>query len=77
MLKNSLRIIYLVKKRNSLHIKKTHKFVIEVPKFVAQAYNLYEKKGNTLCEDDISKEMKYVSPSFRELDCVDIVTIGY
>ena len=39
-MKNSLRIISLVKKRNNLYLKKTHNFGIEVPKSVVQAYAL-------------------------------------
>ena len=35
VLKKRLRIISLIKKRNAQHLKKTHKFGIEVPKSVA------------------------------------------
>ena len=40
VLKKRLRIISLVKKRNAQYLKKTHKFGIEVPKSVDQAYAL-------------------------------------
>ena len=40
VLKNMLRIISLVKKRNTRYLKKTHKLGIEVPKSVSQAYAL-------------------------------------
>ena len=47
VLKKRLRIISLVKKRNSCYLKKTHKFEIEVPKSVAQTYAMDENNGNT------------------------------
>ena len=43
VLKKTLRIIYLVKKRNACYLKKTHKFGIELPMSVAQAYDMDEK----------------------------------
>ena len=42
VLKKRSRIISLAKNRNARYVKKTHKFVIEVPKLVAQAYALDE-----------------------------------
>ena len=48
------RIISCVKKINALYLKKTHKFGIEVPKSVAQAYAVDENNGNTLCADTIA-----------------------
>ena len=77
MLKNRLRIISLIKKRDIRYLKKTHKFGIEVPKSVYQAYALYKNYSNTLWEDYITKEMKCVSPIFRKLDSGEIVPIGY
>ena len=41
-------IISLVKKRNAQYLKKTHKFGIEVPKSVAQAYALDKKNGSNI-----------------------------
>ena len=35
------------------------------------------KNGNTPSVDGIAKEMKDVSPTFKKLENVDIVTIGY
>ena len=66
VLKKRFRIISLVKKRNDFYRKKTHKFGIEVPKSVAQAYALDKKNINTLLEDSISKEMKDVSPALKK-----------
>ena len=50
MLKKRLIIIPLAKKRNTLYLKKTNKFGIEVPKSVAHKYALDKKNGNTLWE---------------------------
>ena len=77
MLKKSLIIISLVKKRKALYLKNTHKFGIELPKSVAQAYALDENNGNILWEDSIDKKIKDVSPAFSKLDHGDIVPIGY
>ena len=77
MLKKMFRIISLVKNRNVCYLKKTHKFGVEVPKSVDQAYALYKNNSNTLWEDYITKEMKCVSPIFRKLDSGEIVPIGY
>ena len=77
MLKKMLSIISLVIKRKKRYLKKTHNFVIEVPKSVAQVYDLDEINCNTLWSDYISKEMKDVSPAFRKLKNGDILPIGY
>ena len=58
-------------------MKKTHKFGIEVTKSVAQAYDLDKKNGNTLWVDDITNEMREVSPAFKKLENGKIVPIGY
>ena len=77
VLKKRLRIISLVKKINNLYLKKTHNFGIEVPKSVAQEYDLDENNGNTIWEYSIVKEMKDMSPAFRKIDNGGIVLIGY
>ena len=77
VLKKRLRIIYLVKKKNTQYLKKTHKFGIEVPKSVVQAYALDKKNVHTLWADAISRDMKDVSPAFKKLDNGEIVPIGY
>ena len=51
-------IIALVKKRSTRFLKKTHKFGIEVPRSVTEAYALNKKNGTTLWADSIAKEMK-------------------
>ena len=58
-------------------MKKTHKFGIEVTKSVAQAYDLDKKNGNTLWVDDITNEMREVSPAFKKLENGEIVPIAY
>ena len=77
VLKKRLRIIYLVKKRNACYLKNTHKFGIEVPKYISKEYALDKNNSNTIWADAISKEMKDVSPAFKKLDSEEIVTIGY
>jgi hypothetical protein len=58
VLRKREHIIALVKKRSARFLKKTHKFGIEVPRSVAEAYTLDKKNGNTLWADSIAKEMK-------------------
>ena len=47
-------IISLVKKRHTRYLKKTHKFVIEIPKTVKKAAELDAKNGDTKWMDAIS-----------------------
>ena len=65
--KKRFRIISLVKKINSLYLKKTHKFGIEVPNSVVQAYVLDKRNLNAFWEDANSKEIKEVSSAFKKL----------
>ena len=48
MLKKIDRIIASIKKQQTRYIKKSHKFSIEFPKTVEQAYALDANNGNTL-----------------------------
>ena len=68
MLKKRLRIISFVNKRNALYLKNTHKFGIELPMYVAKAYDLDENNGNKLWADVITKEVKNTSTVFSKLD---------
>ena len=77
VLRKRLRIISLIMKINAHYLNKTHKFGIEVPKSVAQAYALDKKNVNTLCTYAISKGMKYVSTAFNTLESGEIVPIRY
>ena len=61
------RIVAAVKKRNVRYLKKTHKFGIELPKSVAEAYELDRRNGDTKWADAIAKEMKNVRVAFRIL----------
>ncbi len=56
-------IIALVKKRIARFLRKMHKFGIDVPCSVAEAYALDKKNRNTLWADAIAKEMKKMSGS--------------
>eukprot|EP00970_Alexandrium_tamarense_P012514 scaffold2934_cov90-Alexandrium_tamarense.AAC.2 len=51
-------VLVAVKKRNVRYLKKTHKFGIELPKSVAEAYELDRRNGDTKWADAIAKEMK-------------------
>ena len=76
-MKKRFGILSIVRKMNEHYLKKTHTLVIDVHKSVAQAYALYEKNGNTLSADDITKEMKDLSPAFSKLYNGEIVLMGY
>ena len=77
VLKKRERIISLVKKRSARYLKKTHKFGIELPKTVAEAYALDKKNGNTYWADAIEKEMRNVRIAFKTLENGEHVPIGY
>ncbi len=64
VLKKRDRIISLVRKRNPRYLKQTHKFGIELPKTVKEAFELDKKNGNTLWGDAIAKEMRDVRVAF-------------
>jgi hypothetical protein len=70
-------IIALAKKWSAGFLKKAHKFGIEVPRSVAEAYTLDKKNGNTFWAGAISKEMKNVQIAFKILVNGDKVPIGY
>jgi hypothetical protein len=70
-------LIALVKKRSTRFLKNMHKFGIEVPRSVAEAYALDKKNGNTLRADSIAKEMKNVWIAFKILANGDKVPIGF
>ncbi len=70
-------IIALVKERSTRFLKKTHKFGIEVPRSVAEAYALDKKNSNTLWADSIAKEMKNVRIAFKILANGVKVPIGF
>jgi hypothetical protein len=77
VLRRREQIISLVRKRETLYIKQTHKYGIEVPKTVKQAYELDRINGNTLRADAIAKKMKNVQVAFRILPKGETVPGGY
>ena len=58
MLKKKGRIIVSVRKWQTRYLKKSHTFVIELPKTVEQALALDTKNGNTLWADAILKGIR-------------------
>jgi hypothetical protein len=62
---------------DSRYLKRTHKFGIEVPKTVKEAFALDRKNGNTLWVDAIAKEMKEVRIAFNILPDSRSAPIGY
>jgi hypothetical protein len=77
VLKNHDQIISLVCKRTTRYLKQTHKFGIEVPKTVKEAFALDHKNDNTLWVDAITKEMKEVCIAFNILSDRHSAPIGY
>ena len=67
MLKKRDHILYLVRKRDPRYLKKTHKFGIEVPTTVDEAFELDKKNGNTHWADGIASEMNNVKVAFDVL----------
>ena len=55
VLKRTDRIIASIRKHQTRHLKKSHKFGIELPKTVKQAYAKDAKIGNNSWQDAISK----------------------
>ena len=57
-----------MRKRATRYQKKTHKYGIELPKTVKEAYALDDANGNTFWTDAIAKELKNVKIAFDILD---------
>ena len=68
------KIISAVKQRVK---KRTHKYGIEVPQTVEEAYLMDKHNKNTLWRDAIQKEMKNVSIAFKILDSSEKLPVGY
>ena len=62
---------------NRLVKKKTHKYGIEVPRTVEEAYRLDQKNMNSYWRDAIKKEMKNVIVAFNMLESGENPPIGY
>ena len=67
VLKKRDRIISLVKRRSARYHKRTHKFGIELPKTVEEAYAIDKATGTTFWRDAIELEMKNVRVAFDVL----------
>jgi hypothetical protein len=65
VLNKRTRIIAAVTKR---YHKRTHKFVIEVPKIWDDCVRLDKDNDNMLCQDAVRKEMKNVRIAFKILN---------
>ncbi len=76
VLKTRNWIISLIRKRTTHYLKQTHKFGIEVPKTIKEAFDLDCKNGNTFWADAIAKEMKEVCIAFKLPDG-HVAHIGY
>jgi hypothetical protein len=71
------QIIFLVHRRTTRYLKRTHKFGIEIPKTVKEALALDRKNGNTLWADAVAKEMREVRIAFNILPDGGSAPIGY
>jgi len=63
-LKKCDSLISLVKKRQTIHLKKTLKFGVEMPKIVKEASELDARNGDTKWTEAIAKEMKNIRVAF-------------
>ena len=61
------RIVVSIRKQQTRYLKKSHKFVIKLPKTVKQALALDAKNDNTLWADATCKEEKNVKVAFEVL----------
>ncbi len=77
MLRKHDQIIFLVRRRTTRYLKRTHKFGIEIPKTVKEALALDRKNGNTLWGDAIAKEIREVHIAFNILPGGGSAPIGY
>jgi len=58
----------IIKKVKSRYWKRTHKYAVELPKSVDEAYAIDRATGTTFWADAIAKEMRNVSMAFKFLD---------
>ena len=70
-------IISMVRKPNDRYLKKTHKFGVDFPNLVTEAYALDKNNSNTVWADSMAKEMKDVNPVFRIMEDSEKVPIGF
>jgi hypothetical protein len=67
VLKKRDRIISLVKRRSARYHKRTHKYGIEIPKTVEEAYAIDKATGTTFWRNAIEMEMKNMRVAFNIL----------
>ena len=77
MLKKRDCIISLVRKRNPIYMKKTHKFGVEVPTTLAEALELDKKNSDTHWYDGIASEMNNTRVAFDVLPEGQNAPIGH
>jgi hypothetical protein len=70
-------IISLIWKWTAHYLKGIHKFGIEVPKTVKEAFDLDRKNGNTFWANAIAKERKEICIAFKILPDGHVAPIGY
>ncbi len=70
-------IVSLVRKRSPCHLKRAHKFGIEVPKTIKEALELDTKNCNNFWADTIAKEMTDICVAFKILLNWQSAPIGY
>ena len=63
----------IIKKVKSRHLRRTHKFGIEIPNTAEQALEIDQRTGTTFWRDAIEKELRNVRPA---LDIRDDLTVG-
>ena len=61
----------MISKAKSKYWKNTHKFGIEIPKSVSEAYKIDRETGTNHWTKAIEKEMKNVRIAFEKIDDVD------
>ena len=76
-LKKRDRIISFVQKRQTRHLNKNHKFGIGLPKTFIENHYPDKKIGNTLWDNEISKEMKNMKIDFYIMSDGERVLNGY
>ena len=77
-------VLYTLKKQDHIiskvkahFLNNSHKFGVEVPTSVGEAYRLDQKNNNTLWRDAIKKEMTNVAVGFHILDHGEEDSAGY
>ena len=59
-------------------VRKTHKFGVQVPRTVEEAYELVDREsGSSMWTNAIQKEMKNVIPAFKILESDEGIPLGF